>query len=485
MSSMQGVSPAMERLLWCLILVGAFGLRATSLAAGGLWQDEGYSLLQSELAALDIIRLNAWDPHPPLYLLTLRAWRLALGTDLLTAKALSVLWGVAGVAGAGFAARAHAGRVAGALVLFFVAVHPAHIHYSREVRGYALVFLGTCLALGFWLRWQKHGGRAALLGWVVSSWVAVNTEYFAWYFVGMLSLAVWIEKRSYAFLLATAALVCASALPLAALVKQVLFVHNYDWVRTPDLHSLWATAKFLSLDSKWSVLTVGVFGLVGIASVLRNETRGNAVALLGMLALPLVVFCLSQVASPAYLDRHFLIVLAPVAMLVAVGVTRSSERFGRRPAVELTFAAVVIALTLAPLERAAAAEKRADRRGQRITEHIQRHYKDGDIVLYSKIHQFVPSIAQHPVDWHEYLWKEEPSIALRHLVMRRVVRESPTPGEFRRLWLVAPLPRSHADLDRESWFIALDPKPIPELSVEGISAYSLGGWTAGDPEDTD
>lgn len=88
-------SPHDALALVALLLLAA-AVRVHDLSLGGLWLDEGYSLLQSERSFADILALRRYDANPPLYLLLLHAWRSAFGPSVLAAQAFSAVFGVAG-----------------------------------------------------------------------------------------------------------------------------------------------------------------------------------------------------------------------------------------------------------------------------------------------------------------------------------------------------------------------------------------------------
>ena len=73
----------------CVLLL-ATAVRVHDLSLGGLWLDEGYSLLQSERGFSDILALRRYDANPPLYLLMLHGWRALFGPSVLAAQAFSV-----------------------------------------------------------------------------------------------------------------------------------------------------------------------------------------------------------------------------------------------------------------------------------------------------------------------------------------------------------------------------------------------------------
>ena len=113
-----------DALALAALLLLATAIRVHDLSLGGLWLDEGYSLLQSERGFSDILALRRYDANPPLYLLLLHGWRALFGPSVLAAQAFSVAFGVAGVGLAWLVTRLRFGRAAALAAGLAVALTP-------------------------------------------------------------------------------------------------------------------------------------------------------------------------------------------------------------------------------------------------------------------------------------------------------------------------------------------------------------------------
>ena len=472
-------------LLFAVALLAVF-LRTHQLSDGGIWLDEGYSLLVSENRVLDFLRLNEYEPHPPLHFLLLRGWRAMFGEHWLTAKYSSVLVGVIGVVAVGFACRRYAGSIAGVLGALLVAIHPLHLTHSREIRGYALVFAMFALSTAFFLAWRRRRSRALLLAWIVSTWAAVNAEYFAWYFfaaqVGVTFLTEPTRRRT--LLVAACAVALASTQSLWAFGMQVTAEdQNFAWVPRPGLTDLRETLRTFGLGSLLGVLLVGGGALLGAVRKLladdRNE-RIETLILLLQLTLPLTIFALSLVSAPAYRDRHFLICLVPLALLWSAGLAAGFGRAGRsRAAVAIAAGALAAYLAVAPTQ-ALYAKQRLQHRGVERAEAIAAGVRDGDVVVYASKYIFVTTVAMHPSELEEYTLAT-PTIALEKLVPREVEFQPPPPGLYQRLWLVAYSAETLDKMASNAWFRELDPRLLPELSRPQVRVYELGASAGAAP----
>jgi mannosyltransferase len=162
------------------ILLLATGLRSYQLDTRSLWFDEAFSWRITEFPMREVTQRVAADHQPPLYFWMLKAWVVAFGDSVIALRSLSVLLGVATVAGMyWFILESHQrdGDRAIALAAYVaaaVAVSTVQIRWSTEVRMYTLgaaltafssaaLFraLGARAASGFW--WPAYAALAAAL----------------------------------------------------------------------------------------------------------------------------------------------------------------------------------------------------------------------------------------------------------------------------------------------------------------------------------
>jgi uncharacterized membrane protein len=130
-----------------LVLLAA-ALRVYRLDWQSVWLDEIFSLTVAD-PSRRLDEFWGWvlaDVHPPLYYLLLRIWSAVFGQSEAPARAFSVLFGVLTVAAAGIVFRSVLPLVGRLALMILLAISPAAIQYSQEVRSYALlIFLSTVL----------------------------------------------------------------------------------------------------------------------------------------------------------------------------------------------------------------------------------------------------------------------------------------------------------------------------------------------------
>jgi hypothetical protein len=164
---------------------------------------------------------------------------------------------------------------------------------------------------------------------------------------------------------------------------------------------------------------------------------------------------LSLVALPMLVERYLLQCLLPLAGLVGAGIAA-----WRIPAARIVLVIALVVLSIGPLQDEATTVARTDV-SREIAALVESEYQPGDVVLYTSKFDFAPMVAQHPATMQEYLLPEitgsEFSTVLLDYTTRRVRRDVPARGEYRRLWLVRRTQDTPEDIAASDWFRTLDP----------------------------
>ncbi len=453
-----------ERLLVLALLGVAAALRLHDVGAGGIWLDEGYSLLQSERSLADIVALRRFDANPPLYLLVLHLWRAAFGPSVVAASMLSVALGVLGTALAWQVMRLRFGRTAGIVAGLLVALSRFHLHYSQEIRGYALLFALVAAADLFYVRFETHGRTRDRVLWALAGFAAVATHTFAWWVLAVQALLA--ARRRAAFVTAGVVLVASTPL-LLTLFEHLQTFRSQTWIADADsdalLQVLWVLGGCGPIATLvWALAALGLVTHLSprLPAVLTREEAlpgwRTAAVPAAQLAQPFVVFVVSIVVLPMLVDRYLLLSLLPLAGLAGAGVAAL-----RLPVARALLVVALVALSVGPLrEQYAQVERTA--LAKELSALIATEYRPGDVVLYSSKHDFVSFVATHPATMEEYLLPElegaDASTVLRHYAARRVRREVPERGTYTRLWLVRPPDESAEVVTSSDWFVALAPR---------------------------
>lgn len=446
------------------LLVLAAAIRIPDLGAGGIWLDEGYSLLQSERSLGAILALRTHDANPPLYVLVLHVWRTVFGPGPLAAKSLSLVAGLLGVALVWLAARARFGSRAAFCAGLIVALSRFHVHYSQEIRGYALLFALVAAADLCFVRWEAGGRRRDLCGWVLAGLAAVLTHTFAWW---VLLVQAALATRRRTALLALAGVFVASSPTLLALYQHLTTFKTQSWIPRPDLDTLLQALWVLGGCGPiaflvWGLALLGLGGQLVPRLAATRDANGTlpgwrAAAVPGLqLALPFVVFVVSLIATPMLVERYLLISLLPLACLAGAGFVAL-----RSPLARALLIATLVVGSIQPIQDQYAQEQRSAS-SQEMADLVRDQYRAGDVVLYTSKWLFVPFVALHPPGMAEYLLPEisgdEYSTILLGYTARPVRRAPPERGEYTRLWLVRRPEDRPEDIAASEWFRKLEPR---------------------------
>jgi len=338
-----------------LVLVGVlFGavLRIWGICRRPIWYDEAFSLLFSRagLAAMLEGTLNldstghVAEEHPLGYYSILSFWMDIFGQSEFAARMLSVIFGVLGL---------YLVYLMSSLILkpnrrwipvWFLAISPFHIHYSQEIRMYALMcvmLLTATYALFKGMQDEKIGW------WMLFSFASAVAQYSqqlsAVYLVALATIPVLKKDRKAirnTFLAGLVAIIL--YLPwLLNLFSQFASLGQY-WIDRPFLSRFLtlflAYVVGLPVRSQWLLvcfaisLLVIVFAMIATIRVFRNKIFTNQLGFwFGYLAFfpPLLLWLISQV-RPVYVESALLtsgvMLVVWVGWLVAIAQTPKFEK---------------------------------------------------------------------------------------------------------------------------------------------------------------
>ena len=188
-----------------LCLLASIPLKLFVDAGGPLWLDEGWTLGIVQQNGAEFGRQLAWDPNPPFYFATLKAWTWIAGLSngaLRTPSVLAALLGplFALTPGTGL------GRRERWLWAALLALWVPGIFFAQEARNYALLFAIECAACAAFLRLLVAPTLANAALWCAAASLALLTHQHALILGGLQGLALLAVKREKALRLWPAAL---------------------------------------------------------------------------------------------------------------------------------------------------------------------------------------------------------------------------------------------------------------------------------------
>ena len=309
-----------------LLLAAWLGVRGLSFDA--IWYDEWRSLVyigkDAIYAAPDIAgtipRVIAQSDalNPPAYYLLLSVWATLTGAHIVTARYLSVLFGVLTVATVYRAGTDMASRQVGftaALILGTTALFSVFMH---ELRTYALAAL--VITLHLWLYWrctQPGTRRRGAIAFTLVTAVVLHTHYTAVLMVAgtfVHQLYTTLTTRRGWRLLGLYALAGLTLLPWGAVVLRSIALGNLqDRENTAMAASVLVQTLATYAGNGWWWLTAGALLLaLGRARLLWVYALGGLAAYLLLNAVMPFACCL----------RYFVVMLPGLALLAGVGLAR-------------------------------------------------------------------------------------------------------------------------------------------------------------------
>jgi hypothetical protein len=309
-------------------LASALRLRALSAP---YWIDEGISVGISSHPLSAIPGALRQDGSPPLYYILLHVWMAIFGTAPRATHALSAVLAIACVPAAWWAV-APFGAWPGAVAAGLVALDPYVGLYADETRMYSLLLLLALLVCGAFVRAFVLRDRVHLVTFAVL--VALVLYTHAWGAFLLVAAAVaWLvlvavgpDRRELArdgvLAFAGAGLLFAPWLP--TLLYQSAHT-GAPWSHRPTPRSLERAVARIWSGRRAELLVLPAAG-AGLAIALA---RGGASGRRGALALAtitvltlLAAYLYSRHGTPAWALRYLVVVLAPLILLVAVGLGR-------------------------------------------------------------------------------------------------------------------------------------------------------------------
>jgi uncharacterized membrane protein len=401
-----------------MYVLAAAMLVVVFLVAGkwSIWFDESYSWAMSRHGWGEIIQRTAYDVHPPLYYLTLKAWSLVVGDSIFVLRLLSWLFGVGTV----ILTTKLAGRLFGKKVMPIVAIvlafAPYIFHYSQELRMYSMTaFLGvvsTYILIILLDKRFKNTKKLSPLLVVVYSISAVSLLYTQ-YVAGFLLLGHWalvmnelyrpnVKLSSYIrsifqekWWLVANVIIMVTYLPwLPALAGQITHIRSDYWIPEVTAWSIPASISDLLTGnmyhfSQW--LAVFLYGVIGFFIFLlargynsKNRNQFNKVLLLFFV--PVVGLFLASLPpfTPIYYNRYIMTFAPYFYLSIAVGVTSIEKQSVRRSALLITLFLFVIGLYSVVHDFRHSGWRGADK----VSNKIKLQLQPGDIIFGGNIFPF-------------------------------------------------------------------------------------------------
>jgi uncharacterized membrane protein len=274
-----------HRLYWLgalIILIAAASLRLQYADTRGLlWRDEIFEVrvaadTDTFAESMQIVRDDRW---PPLSYLVTRAVDRTFGREFLLGRWHVLLPAWLTVFFLMLFVRRWFGPGCALLCGLFAATSPFLIHFSVELRGYALYGLLTILYFGVYFEFRERRTWSWAAGWGVASALLAYCHYFGLFFIlvsGLLSLLDRPYRRSLAQAALGGAVFLLCFLPWLPAFGDALSSGGQPWVRgNVAFKHVFAPARIL-LGETWQWLIWSGIALSGLVFGSSSRCRSSS-----------------------------------------------------------------------------------------------------------------------------------------------------------------------------------------------------------------
>jgi uncharacterized membrane protein len=325
-----------------LVLLAAVALRFVTTSP--MWLDEAQTVNIAGRSLPHLFSALRHDGSPPLYYVLLHVWMAFFGNSSFAARSLSGLFSVAALPVMAVAARRFGlpGRSAWPAVLL-LATCPFAVRYATEARMYSLLLLLVLLALVTYERVWSVGGAWPTAWAALVTGALVLTHYWSLFLVATAfvaaAIAAWRGVRPARRLLLPMVIGCLAFVPWLPSFAYQSAHTAAPWGGPPGANtpllalSGWTGSGVAAplLSASYYVLVVlalagtsAAAGGVRIGRPIRRTPLVLAVIGFGTLLLGTAA---SEIVSSAYDSRYSMVALAPLLLVVAIGVGALPARY--------------------------------------------------------------------------------------------------------------------------------------------------------------
>ena len=299
------------------------------------WLDEALTvgIAQHSVASIPTVLLK--DGSPPLYYFVLAMWTRLFGTSEVATHSLSLLFAVATVPIAFWAAGRLFDRRAAWFTAMFASLTPFVTYFAGETRMYSMVVVESmllCVAFSAAFIEQRPRGE----WWFAVALAALlYTHYWGFYAAGgaLLACIYLIVSTDDRRPLVRAASIgfggaAVAFLPWLPTFVQQLSSTGAPWSHTPTLRGIVGELAALVRDERVLGVVVLVAG-AGLTPLARDivrrrpvSTARNALAIACIGAAPVALGWLLAHLEPSWATRYLAVTVGPMILLVGAGLSR-------------------------------------------------------------------------------------------------------------------------------------------------------------------
>lgn len=326
--------PMFTPLMLGLLCLFSLFLRTRILKAP-LWLDEGLSVGIGSHPFHDIPSLLRQDGSPPVYYMLLHVWMSVFGKGESAIHLMSVVFAIACVPVAFWAADRMFDRRTAWITAVLFAVNPFLTRHGQEARMYALIVLLALLVTACFVEAFVGRRRRFLAGFAAAATALLYTHNWAFFLLAGTVVALgWLVRRADGAerrqLLRDAAIgYGATALLFLPWLPTFAFQARHTgapWSSTPSFGEVLKIPSQVLGGAGTSVALLLGAGS-GLAAILaaREQARARVIALATVTVGAMLAAWAANQASPAWASRYFAIFVPALLLLAGVGLARGGR----------------------------------------------------------------------------------------------------------------------------------------------------------------
>lgn len=327
-----------------IVLIIASVLRLYHLEYQSVWLDEICSITEAnpEVTWSDLeMTILASDPHPQLYFIFLKSMFLVFGYTIFVARIFSAIVGVLGVFAIYLLGKEIMNKNVGLISAFLLAINAFHLNYSQEVRMYALLFLFTVLSFYRLVLFLKNSTYKNAVWYGIFTGLILFTQFFGLFvlisqlFILLIFFLKLNRKDQLQFFYQSL---------LSGVIMILIFIPaiNIFIETTKKKYAVFAPVsvdliKQIFKDFADNSDTLILISIIIITFyfffVIKNKLFKNKeesliiLILLSWICITLLLPIIrSYLVTPMISSRYFIVILAPLIILVALGIDKISKK---------------------------------------------------------------------------------------------------------------------------------------------------------------
>lgn len=312
-----------------MIFAAYFGV--TEFAATSMRLDEAQSLFQTSRDIPGMLNLVGQDVHVPLYHVLLHYWQVLFGSNIMTARMMSLLFFLLTIPMTYLLASYVYDRKIGLFASLLVTISPFLNWYGSEARMYSLLTLITVFHYYMFVRIYKEGKSVDWVWFTISAVLGMYTHYF--FALVLFTEAVFYvfnrhgfaAKKAFRKFVLVAGIVLLSIAPWLYFVRQLGSASNTQPnLPEPTSVDLFNTYSQFIFGFQTDILNTVIVSLWPIVVLLaffglqrnRKITKETLFFVVAATVPVVAAFVISIMIRPFYQSRYLIVALPPLLILL-------------------------------------------------------------------------------------------------------------------------------------------------------------------------